>query len=134
VVNHDDISAWLVYAQRDYDVAEHLSKTFHPLPTENVCYNSQQAIEKSLKAILILKTGDYRRTHDIRELHQMCKEAGIDFGLTPSVTRALTRFATKSRYPDEVYDFTDNDAELGLKYSAQVLAQAKEVLENAYEK
>jgi hypothetical protein len=44
VVNYDDISAWLVYAQRDYDVAEHLSKTFHPLPTENVCYNSQQAI------------------------------------------------------------------------------------------
>jgi len=127
VVNFDDISAWLDYARRDYDIALHLSNTFRPMPTENICYNSQQAIEKSLKGILILRTGDYRKTHDIRELHQMCKEAGVDFGLQPSTTRTLTRFATKSRYPDEVFDYTDKDAELGLKFAEQILTQAKEV-------
>ena len=131
VVNFDDISAWLEYAQRDYDIAVHLSKTFRPLPTENVCYNSQQAVEKSLKAISILLTGDYEKTHDIRVLHQACKEAGVDFGLQQSTTRTLTRFATKSRYPDEVYDFTEKDAELGLKYAEQILSKAKETLETA---
>jgi len=131
VVDINDILPWLDYAQRDYDIAVHLSKTFHPLPTENICYNSQQAVEKSLKAISILYTGDYDKTHDIRVLHQACKEAGVDFGLQPSTIRALTRFATKSRYPDEVYDFTDKDAELGLKCALQVLTQAKEILKNA---
>ena len=124
----DDVLAWFDYAQRDFDIALHLSKTFRPMPTENICYNSQQAIEKSLKGILILRTGDYRKTHDIRELHQMCKEAGVDFGLQPSTTRTLTRFATKSRYPDEVFDCTDKDAELGLKFAEQILTQAKEIL------
>jgi len=131
VVDVADIITWLGYAQRDYDIAVHLRKTFHPLPTENICYNSQQAVEKALKAISILYTGDYEKTHDIRILHQVCKEAGVDFGLPPSTIRILTQFATKSRYPDDVYDFTDNDAELGLKYSLQVLTQAKEILENA---
>jgi len=131
VANFDDILAWLDYAQRDYDIAVHLSQTFHPLPTENICYNTQQAVEKSLKAILILLTGDYNKTHDIRVLHQACKEAGVDFGLQSSTTRVLTRFATKSRYPDEVHDFTDKDAELGIVYALQVLTHAKEILENA---
>ena len=58
----------------------------------------------------------------------MCKEAGVDFGLQPSTTRTLTRFATKSRYPDEVFDYTDKDAELGLKFAEQILTQAKEIL------
>ena len=48
---------------------------------------------------------NYDKTHDIRVLHQACKEAGVDFDLQQSITRTLTRFATKSRYPDEVYDF-----------------------------
>jgi len=52
--NLDDILKWLEIAQRDYDIALHLSKTFRPLPVENICYNCQQAIEKALKAILIL--------------------------------------------------------------------------------
>ena len=125
------VSEWLNFAQRDYDVALHLSKTFYPMPVENICYNCQQSAEKAMKGILILHSGDYPRTHDIESLHDLCEQAGTDFGISPSMTRTLTRFATKSRYPDEVYDFTDSDAELGLKYSAQVLSQAKEVLENA---
>jgi len=127
------VNEWLKYAQRDYDIALHLSESFHPLPTENICYNCQQAIEKTLKAILITLVGNYPKTHDIRELHQLCKEAGTDFGLTSSITRTLTRFATKSRYPDDVYDFTDKDTEIGLKYAEQILSQAREVLKNKAE-
>ena len=122
---------WLKFAQRDYDIALHLSKTFFPLPTENICYNCQQAIEKALKATLIYLAGDYPKTHDIRELHQLCKESGVDFGLVPSITRTLTRYATKSRYPDDVYDFTDKDAEIAIEYAEQLLNNARESLNKA---
>ena len=125
---HDSnaVNEWLKFAERDYEIALHLSKTFHPLPIENICYNCQQATEKALKGILILHTGNYPRTHDIEVLHELCKESGTDFGLTPSMTRTLSRFAKKSRYPDDVVDFTETDAELGLKYAKQIIDQAKE--------
>jgi HEPN domain-containing protein len=125
------VNEWIKFAQRDYDIALHLSVTFRPLPVENICYNCQQATEKAMKGILILHKGDYPRTHDIESLHELCKEAGTDFGLTPSMTRTLTRFAKKSRYPDEVYDFTDTDTEFGLKYAKQIISHARDVLEKA---
>jgi len=125
------VNEWIKYAERDYGIAVHLSKTFHPLPVENICYNCQQAIEKTLKAILICLADTYPKTHDIRELHQLCKESGVDFRLTPIITRTLTRFATKSRYPDDVNEFIDTDTEIGLKYAAQVLTQASEFLDKA---
>jgi len=123
------VGEWLKFANRDYEVGLHLSKTFHPMPVENICYNCQQAIEKAMKGILILHKGDYPRTHDIESLHELCKEAGTDFNLTPSITRTLTRFAKKSRYPDDVFDFTETDTEFGLKYAEQILRQSREVLE-----
>ena len=126
--NADDILAWLAVAQRDYDIALHLSVAFRPLPIANICYNCQQAIEKALKAILIYHASEYPKTHDIRELHQLCKESGTDFGLTPSVTRTLTRYATKSRYPDGMHEFTDKDADIGLKYAKQILEKAKHIV------
>lgn len=124
--NIGDVLSWLEVAQRDYDIALHLSEVFRPLPVENICYNCQQAIEKTLKAILIFHVGEYPKTHDIRELHQLCKELGTDFGLTPGLTRTITRYATKSRYPDEMHEFTGEDTELGLRYAKQVLVRARE--------
>ncbi|MCL1877876.1 MAG: HEPN domain-containing protein [Defluviitaleaceae bacterium] len=130
----DDLTVmndWLKFAQRDYDIAMYLNEGFRPLPTENICYNCQQAVEKTLKAILIYTVGNYPKTHDIRELYQLCKASGIDFGLTPTITRTLTRFATKSRYPDDVNEFLETDTEIGLKYAKQILTQAREVLDKA---
>jgi HEPN domain-containing protein len=47
------------------------------------------------------------------------------------MTRTLTRFAKKSRYPDDVFDFTETDTEIGLKFAKQILTTAKEVLDKA---
>ncbi|MCL1884027.1 MAG: HEPN domain-containing protein [Defluviitaleaceae bacterium] len=123
------VAEWLKFAERDYEIALHLSKTFHPLPVENICYNCQQATEKAIKGILILHKGDYPRTHDIESLHELCKEAGTDFGLTLSMTRTLTRFAKNSRYPDDVIEFSETDTEIGLKYAKRILNQARGVLD-----
>jgi HEPN domain-containing protein len=128
------VGEWLKFAKRDYDIAVHLKEHFHPLPVENICYNCQQAAEKAIKAILILHTGDYQRTHDIESLHEQCKAAGTDFGLTTSITRTLTRFAKKSRYPDDVYDFIESDTDIGLKHAQRILEQAEDALIKAQKK
>ena len=126
--NFDDAKSWVTFAQRDYDVAVHLSKTFHPMPIENICYNCQQAVEKALKAVLIYFTDDCPKTHDIGSLHKLCKEYSTEIELTTSIARTLTRFATKSRYPDDVNDFTEADTVLGLKYAGQILEQVGKIL------
>ena len=126
-INH--AKEWLKIAERDYAVALHLSKTFYPLPTENICYGCQQAAEKALKAILAYNETDIPKTHDIELLHSLCQVYTDKIELEVGVTRALTRFATKSRYPDSVSDFTNEDAELGLKYAKQILGSVNEVLE-----
>ncbi|MCL2874656.1 MAG: HEPN domain-containing protein [Defluviitaleaceae bacterium] len=77
---------------------------------------------------MICNTGDAPRTHDIEILHELCKEYMKELNLSPSITRALTRFATKARYPDDVYDFTDVEMELALKYAEQILGQIKQFL------
>ena len=124
----DYAKEWIKFAERDYAVALHLSKTFHPLPTENICYGCQQSVEKSLKAILAYNEDDIPKTHDIELLHQLCQKYTDKIELDISITRALTRFATKSRYPDNVFDFTKEESELGLKYAKQILDKVKEVL------
>ena len=44
------------------------------------------------------------------------------------VTRNLTRFATESRYPDKVFDFTEEDCNFGLKYAKEILDKIKTIL------
>jgi len=77
---------------------------------------------------LIYNTGDAPKTHDIRMLHRLCKEYTTEIDLTPNIARTLTRFATRSRYPDDVYDFTEADTELALKCAWQTLKQVTRTL------
>ena len=131
--NLDDAKEWIKFAQRDYDVALYLSETFKPLPIENICYGCQQAIEKALKSILIFYIGDAPKTHDIEMLQELCKEHKIDTNMSLGVTRSITRFATKSRYPDDMYELTDEDTKLALKYAKQTLDIVKQALNKAQE-
>ena len=112
---------WIKFSERDYAVALHLSETFNPIPTENICFCCQQSAEKSLKAILAYNEADIPKTHDIELLHTLCQAYTNEIELSLNVTRTLTRFATRSRYPDSVYDFSKEDAELGLKYAKLIL-------------
>ena len=124
----DYAQEWLKIAERDYAVALHLSEAFRPLPTENICYGCQQSMEKSLKAVLAYNEADIPKAHDIILLLELCRQYTNEVSLDIKIAGTITRFATMSRYPDNVVDFTKEDAELGLKYAKQVLDMVKEVL------
>jgi len=67
---------------------------------EIVGFHVQQAAEKSMKAVLAARGITYRRTHDLQELHDLLKDAGVTL---PGAVRELVNwspFAVAYRYED----------------------------------
>ena len=119
---------WIKFAERDYDVALFLNENYRPLPIENICYGCQQSVEKSLKAVLAYYKADIPKTHDIIMLKEQCRKYTDDINIDNKIAGTITRLAVKSRYPDDIYEFTDEHVKLGLKYAKQILDQAKQTL------
>lgn len=66
---------------------------------EDLCFQAQQAAEKAIKAVLVHRSIDFPKTHDINRLLTLCAAHGI---LVPDQIREadrLTRHAFQSRYP-----------------------------------
>lgn len=89
---------WLDLAQEDLDGASDLLA----LPKDHrslVAYHVQQAAEKAVKAALILRGVDPKKSHDIAVLAQ---GLDIDDPLYPFCARlgAVSVYATIFRYPD----------------------------------
>ena len=69
-------------------------------PDEVLGFHAQQAIEKTLKAVLALASVRYRFTHDLVELLDLLRENKISFPPQFEEARTLTPFAAAIRYGD----------------------------------
>jgi len=63
-------------------------------------FHFQQTVEKSLKALLIIKGIKFRKTHDIRELLDLIVDNGIDIPKWFDGLDTWTAFAVEYRYED----------------------------------
>jgi HEPN domain-containing protein len=63
-------------------------------------FQTQQAVEKLLKAILTELRVRYRATHDLAELARMVEEHDTRLPATPIALSRLTAFAVQWRYDD----------------------------------
>ena len=92
----DETTAWLSYADENFDVAE-LSLANDHL---NAClHNAQQAVEKYLKALIIEHDLPFRKTHAIYVLWQELTEHGIQSELTEEDCDLFDAVYMPSRYP-----------------------------------
>ena len=119
---------WLRYAKNDLEVSTHLNEVFRPLPENTICWLCQQSVEKSLKAILAYHNAKIKKIHDIELILKDTGKLEPSVTLDDKIAAKITIFAVESRYPDNVFDFTKEDAELGLKYAERVLGQVKQAL------
>ena len=98
----DFVKKWILKAMEDFNVAKYLMS----LPEEKilagaVCFHSQQAVEKLLKAYLVRHEIDFEKTHDLETLLKLCCIQDKNFE-NISVGN-LTDYAVEIRYPDEFY-------------------------------
>ena len=111
--------AWLSKAAKDLAAAQYELLATPPF-AEDVLFQAQQAVEKSLKAFLTWHGNPFRKTHNLVELGEAC--AGIDTTLEPSLRRAapLTEYAWKFRYPGTAEEPTSDEAAATLSTAVEV--------------
>jgi HEPN domain-containing protein len=74
---------------------------------EGACFHSQQAIEKSLKGFLVFYNVAPPKIHDLKVLCEMSMQYEANFEQFLDVCSDITRYAVKSRYPDDVFEIND---------------------------
>lgn len=100
---------WLRYAKGDLHVAELILRDEESLPSL-AAFHAQQAAEKALKAILILRDVDFPRTHDLVALAGLLPHAERVLSVSDAELEELTTWAVEARYPGELALATREEA------------------------
>ncbi|PZO15124.1 MAG: HEPN domain-containing protein [Leptolyngbya foveolarum] len=118
---------WLAYAQSDLRAAKALLKTNKDL-TNQVCYHSQQAAEKAIKAGLIFLRIDFPFVHDLDELRDRLPKEWKCVQDYPDLD-TLTGWAVNGRYPDSAEDPSEAEASRSIQQASGILISIKQDLE-----
>jgi len=96
------VNKWLIKANNDLKVAENEIKLpQEDMVTEAICFHSQQAVEKFLKAYLITKNVEFGKTHNLEFLLELCSKQDKDFGKID--VGNLSFYSVEVRYPNEFH-------------------------------
>ena len=121
------VQNWLRKAENDLKIGRDEMQTAKPT-TDMVCYHMQQCVEKYLKAYLVQHQAFFRRTHDIAELIEQCKEIDASFdSLYKYQADSLTIYGVEIRYPDDFYMPTQEETKASIQITLTVrdFVQAK---------
>lgn len=95
---------------------------------EDLCFDAQQAAEKSLKAVLVYRRVSFPKTHDINALLGLLRDQGV--GVPDELRQAdsLTEFAVGGRYPGLTEPVTREEFEQALELAQRVLLWAESLI------
>jgi HEPN domain-containing protein len=93
---------------------------------EDLCFETQQAAEKALKAVLLSRKIKFRFVHDLAELLTTMEQNGVT--LTDSVKDAaiLTDYSVEARYPGPFEPITEEEFLESLRIAEHVVAWAEQ--------
>ncbi len=131
VALHELVQQWLEKASADLDAAEQLC-TQSGRFREIVAFHSQQAAEKSLKALLVRHQIEFPKTHDIAKL--LDRLASVDAALAEDLreAEALTPFGVEARYPSDAAEILPGGevelVQIAVRARSRVLASLRDYL------
>lgn len=115
---------WLTRARSDLALAK------APLPDgtlyEDLCFHTQQAAEKALKAVYQRHGWTFRYVHDLKELLAGLREEGLDVPEDLEETARLTSYAFEFRYPGVEESVTEEEYEQAVTLAERVVRWAQE--------
>ena len=101
---------WIDRAESDLlNVANNVAA--EQVPWDTVCFHCQQAVEKYLKAVLVILEEQVPRIHDLEQLLDLVKVNLPELAECREDLRWLTTWAVASRYPVEAMDARPGEAD-----------------------
>jgi HEPN domain-containing protein len=76
---------------------------------EDLCFDAQQAAEKSFKAIILARGLKIPHTHDLTKLLAVIEKTGLDIPEPIKPCTLLTDYAVITRYPSHLEAVTDEE-------------------------
>jgi len=95
---------------------------------EDLCFDAQQAAEKALKALLLSRSAQIPRTHDIAVLLTFPQEGGMQIPETLRESDRLTAYAVDSRYPGLSEDVSVEEYEQAVALAERVVRWVESII------
>jgi len=86
-------------ADKDMAVFDYI-KNAPGIALSSVCFHAQQAVEKSLKAVLYAHAIEFGRTHDLSHLSRLLSDADVAPPIPTGELQKLSPYAVVFRYDD----------------------------------
>lgn len=99
-MENNNAKEWLKRAKSNlYRGQDNSYLDFREISLEDLCFDLQQCVEKSFKALLIAKNIEFPKTHSISKLIELLQENGITIPEELLEFTELTTYAVETRYP-----------------------------------
>jgi HEPN domain-containing protein len=119
---------WLRFAESDLDVAK--ARGGPRVLPEMLCFHAQQAVEKSLKAVLLAKQVEFPKTHNLKVLLDLIPPT-VPPPPEADCTAALSDYAVSSRYPGEYEPVSEEEYQEAVRLADAAVAWAQALLHSA---
>ena len=127
--NKDIISEWLKRARSNLERAR-AEKISDEILYEDLCFDAQQAVEKSLKALLVRLDKPFPKTHSIGMLLKLIEETGIEIPDDINRSKILTDYAVDTRYPGMYEPVSEEEYKEALNLALGVFEWAGKIIKN----
>lgn len=124
---HDLAGALIAKAAGDEAGLRALAENYD-VPDHVVGFLAQQAVEKALKAVLLVRDVPFERKHDIDYLCSLIEDTGLALPPDLSAASALTPWAVEFRYADPYDDAPPLDRAEALKMVGAVREWATQTI------
>lgn len=118
-IQKSEAKRWLRYAKEDLNVAKALINDPQSAIPRHICWLSEQAAEKALKAVLIFLKIDFQKTHDLDTLRNKIPN---DWSVKRHNDLAfLTEWSVEARYPGDWEEASQQEAIESINQAIQIL-------------
>ena len=115
-------------AKSNFQIAK-AGKVFEDILYEDLCFDCEQAVEKSLKALLVSIDLSFPRTHSISHLIELIEEQNIKVPDEIKDSISLTAYAVSTRYPGDFEPVDEQEYQEALEISDKVFNWVKAKIE-----
>ncbi len=126
--NQSLLEDWLRRAKSNLERAK-VGKISEGVVYEDLCFDCQQAVEKSLKALLVYRNVVFPRTHSISLLFELISTTGIIIPDEIKDAVILTEYAVSARYPGDYEPVDEREYDEAVQLAEKVINWIKQLIE-----